>query len=238
MTLTRTSGTKARATKTSSSLFLRFTTVTNCGAPARGKYIRTAGDPIADFGLRNADLKQHGSHVPSNPQPEIRIPQSAFDDGVGLDLDEPVRFDEADDLHDGVRGPHVGEELPVDARHGLPVLDAREQDARAHDVTEPRAQAFEGARDDLEAAARLRPGVARRDRAPPGVERRGARDRDEVSRAHRARDADDRLVGRAAGGPLSWNVRHRFFLIPFSRASRYGKLTTAGTEDTEGAQRI
>jgi hypothetical protein len=74
----------------------------------------------------------------------------------------------------------------VDARHRLPVLDAREHDARAHNVPESRAQVFERARDDLEAATRLRPRVAVRDRAPSGVERRGSRDRDEVARAHRA----------------------------------------------------
>src|SRR2546423_6110621 len=91
-----------------------------------------------------------------SPGPLV-IPQSVFDDGVGLDLDEPFGVNEADDLHDRVGGPHVAEELAVHTPHALPVLYAREHDARAHNVGEPRAQTFEGARDYLEAAAGLRP---------------------------------------------------------------------------------
>src|SRR5437588_12842709 len=134
MTLTKTSGAKARATKTSSSLFLRFTAVTTCEALM----------PVAGCRSRIADLTKRALR-------EIRIPQSFFDDGVGLDLAEPVGVYEADDLRDRARGPRAAEELSVDARHRLPVLDAREQDARANHVREARAQAFECARDDLEA---------------------------------------------------------------------------------------
>src|SRR2546423_4427906 len=162
MTLTAASGTSASATKTSTSLVLRFTALN-----------------LREAFRRAASI-------------------SVFDDGVGLDLDEPFGVNEADDLHDRVGGPHVAEEFAVDSRHALPVLYAREQDARAHNVGEPRAQTFEGARDYLEAAAGLRLRVARRDRLTFCVERRCARDRDKVAGAHRARDADERLVGRAA----------------------------------------
>src|SRR5436853_7545425 len=74
---------------------------------------------------------------------------SVFDDGVGLDLDEPFGVNEADDLHDRVGGPHVAEELAVHARHTLPILHAREEDARANNVGEPRPQTFERVRDYL-----------------------------------------------------------------------------------------
>ena len=53
------------------------------------------------------------------------------DYGVRLDLDQPVRVDEARYLHDRVDRPDVAEELAMHAGDSLPVVDPREQDADA-----------------------------------------------------------------------------------------------------------
>jgi hypothetical protein len=55
---------------------------------------------------------------------------------VGFDLDQPVRVDEASDLHDGIDGTNVTKEPAVDLGHRVPVIDVRHQDPGSYDMTE------------------------------------------------------------------------------------------------------
>src|SRR5688500_14696145 len=64
--------------------------------------------------------------------PQSRFDTALVDDRVGLELDEPARIDEARDDDVGVRGPDVGEDLAVGARHLLEEVGARGEDARAN----------------------------------------------------------------------------------------------------------
>jgi hypothetical protein len=72
----------------------------------------------------------------SRAQKSRSDPVLVIDDSISFDLDKPIRIDEADDLHDGVRRPDVAEELAMDGGHGFPILDAGEKDARPNNVTE------------------------------------------------------------------------------------------------------
>ena len=56
------------------------------------------------------------------------------DYSIGLDLHQPLRFDETRHLHDGAGGPYILEEPSVHACRRLPVLNALEHDPGAHDV--------------------------------------------------------------------------------------------------------
>ncbi len=50
---------------------------------------------------------------------------------IRLELDEPVRIDEARDLDDRVGGSNVAEELAMHSGHAFPILDSRKQYSRA-----------------------------------------------------------------------------------------------------------
>ena len=95
--------------------------------------------------------------------------------------------------------PDVAEVLAMHFRHLLPIFDSREQDSRAMDVLEPRAEFFQGFANDLDAAAGLSRGIAgppSPHRSPVGPQRRGARDGNEPAGPHAARDADERFIRR------------------------------------------
>lgn len=55
-------------------------------------------------------------------------------DGISLNLDHPLGVDEARHLHNRVGRANVAEVLAVDGRHGLPVVDAGQQNPGAHDL--------------------------------------------------------------------------------------------------------
>src|SRR6478672_2038708 len=76
----------------------------------------------------------------------------------------------------------------------LPMGDVDKKHASADHILEARASILEPFLDDLEADAGLRRGVADRDRLAARA-CGGAADGDDVADPHRAREADDRLVG-------------------------------------------
>jgi CubicO group peptidase (beta-lactamase class C family) len=88
----------------------------------------------------------------------------------------------------------------------LPVLGPGEVDPRTHDVLGPRSGLLERCEDDLEATLRLAVGIGRWIGAVRH-DRGGPRDEDAVSDAHRAREADDRLVGGPGGDEAALHER-------------------------------
>src|SRR5262249_36166260 len=125
----------------------------------------------------------------------IRI---VIDHRVGFDLNQPVPIDEARNLNYGAYWPYAAEILTVDTSHQRPVLNAREQNPRPHHVAPRCACTLESCRDDLEAAPRLRSGVATADSVAVGSKRCGTRDGYDRTGTHRPRKADFRLIRAAA----------------------------------------
>src|SRR6478672_1739135 len=125
-------------------------------------------------------------------------PSSGRNDGVGLDLDEPVWIDEARNSEDARRRADVAEHLAMDAADLLPMGNVHEVDARAHHLLEPGARILQRLADDLEDGAGLRHRIADADH----IAARAcgcAANRNDVADAHRARTADDRLIRAARG---------------------------------------
>ena len=125
----------------------------------------------------------------------------SLDEGVGLDLDQHARVDQAADLDHRGRRADVGEDLAVGAADLLPAGDVGDVHARAHHVVQARADALERRRDVGDRAAPSARRVAPAATTPcsstavqPATHTCGAR-------AHDARVADDRLPG--AGGARS-----------------------------------
>ncbi len=102
-------------------------------------------------------------------------------------------------LDHGRHRPDVAEDLPMHVGHLLPILDAGEQDAGAHDVRERSAEPFERLADDGETAPRLPRRIAGCLRLTVRPDRRGAGDGDEPAGPDRARNPHPRLVGTAGG---------------------------------------
>jgi hypothetical protein len=117
-----------------------------------------------------------------------------IDHGISLDLNQPVPINKARDLYHSARWPYVPKILPVNTGHQRPVLNAREQNPRSHHMAQRGACAFEGSRDNGEAATRLRSCVAPADSAAIWSKRCGTRDSDYRAGAHRPRKANSCLI--------------------------------------------
>jgi len=85
--------------------------------------------------------------------------------GVSFELYQPVRVDEARDLHDGVGGPYIAKELAVDCGYGLPVLDSSQQRSCPHNMAQGRSCLFKSGSNNLEASTRLSGGISLPDSA-------------------------------------------------------------------------
>src|SRR6476620_11756071 len=125
----------------------------------------------------------------------MRLSSRGRNDSVGLDLDEPVRIDEARDLQNASYRPDVASMHPAD---NVPTGNVHEIDARADHVLESCARILQRLADNLEDGAGLRRGIADADHLPPAT-RGGTPHGDGVADAHRARKADDRLIGASRG---------------------------------------
>ena len=86
-----------------------------------------------------------------------------LDDSIRFDLYQPIRVDEADNLHDGVRRADAPKELAMDCRDPLPILDADEQYSGAGHIRKLGAQSFDGGLNDFETSPRLTRRIAFRD---------------------------------------------------------------------------
>src|SRR6185295_17526655 len=117
---------------------------------------------------------------------------------VSLDLHDPARIEErADDEH-GARRANAAEDLAVGAADFRCVYGVEQEGSRAHDMLRCGARLGERGHDDLEAA----PGLAVRVAGRVAAVRHygtGAGNEDVTAVAHRAREADRLLVGRAGG---------------------------------------
>src|SRR6185503_6942193 len=120
-------------------------------------------------------------------------PSRRRNDGVGLDLDEPVRIYETGDFQRAVRGANVAEELSMHSAHGLPMGDVHEVYPRADHVLEARPGISQSLLDGFQNSPSLRRRIANGDRLAAGTGS-CAGDRDHIADAHRAREADDRLM--------------------------------------------
>src|SRR5688572_25227948 len=93
---------------------------------------------------RTASMSLHSSGLRG------AIPLALLDDGVGLDLDQPVRIDEARHLKHGRGRADVAEELAMHAAGRLPMGDVHEIDAGADDVLQGRPGILKRLLDDLQ----------------------------------------------------------------------------------------
>jgi hypothetical protein len=126
---------------------------------------------------------------------------SLADVTIGFGLDEPVRLDEAADLHERARRADHTEHLAVCARRVLPGRNVDEHHARADHVLDGAAGVLDRAPHDLEAALGLTVDIAWMCGRAVGGERRGAADRNPWTDAHRTRQADRLLVLAARRDP-------------------------------------
>ena len=122
-------------------------------------------------------------------------------DGISLDLDQPPRIDQAAHLHNGARRPDLSEELPVDDRDGLPILNTRKEHTSPEHVGKVCACLLKCFPDDLETPPRLHSWITRANRSSVWRDRGRARDRDDAAFAHGTRKANLRLVWAAARYP-------------------------------------
>jgi hypothetical protein len=120
------------------------------------------------------------------------------DEGVGFDLDLPGGVEQGGDDDHGGGGPGDGEELAVDAAHGLPVAGAGEVDAGAVDVLDGAAGLFEGGSHEGEALVGLIGDIGF-----IGSDGAGSGDVDVIADADGAGEANDGLVGAGAGDVLA-----------------------------------
>src|SRR4051812_45394493 len=128
--------------------------------------------------------------------------------GVDLDLDQHPRVGQRGDDDRRVDRADLGEDLAMRAGEAVEARLVGEEDARAQDVLERRADALEGGLDVRERLADLRVGVPHaRDRAV-GHGRGRARHHDEVAGADHAAVADD-VLPRPAGG-VALDRRHQW----------------------------
>src|SRR6476620_9838029 len=128
----------------------------------------------------------------------MRLPSRGRNDCVGLDLNEPVGIDEARHFEDARRRADVAEHLAMHAADNFPMGNVHEIDARADHVLESCARILQRLADNLEDGAGLRRGIADADHLPAAT-RGGTPHGDGVADAHRARKADDRLIGASRG---------------------------------------
>src|SRR6478752_1907719 len=115
----------------------------------------------------------------------MRLPSRGRNDGVGLDLDEPVRIDEARDLQNAGCRPDVAEHLSMHPADNVPMGNVHEIDARADHVLESCARILQRLADNLEDGAGLRRGIADADHLPAAT-RGGTPHGDDVADAYRA----------------------------------------------------
>jgi len=121
-----------------------------------------------------------------------------IDYGIGFDLNQPIPINEARNLHYSAHWPDALKILAVNTGDQGPVLNAGEQNPRAHHVVERGACAFEGSGDNLEAATRLRSCVASANGTAVRSKGCGTRDRYHRAGADRPRKADLCLIRATA----------------------------------------
>src|SRR4029077_14275774 len=66
----------------------------------------------------------------------------AIHNGIRFDLNQPIRVDEAHDLHDRVRGADAAKELAVDCRDAFPILYTGQQNSCSGHVRKFAAEPF------------------------------------------------------------------------------------------------
>src|SRR5579885_2659475 len=99
-----------------------------------------------------------------------------INDGIGLDLDEHHRVDQAADFHHCGGRANRAKELAVRLANLFPVVDVAHINARAHDIVEAGARAFEDGFDVAQGLYGLGVGVARADDLAVGIGGGCARD--------------------------------------------------------------
>jgi len=107
------------------------------------------------------------------------VPPSIVNDSIRLKFDKPLRVNEPGYLHDRVSGLNVAEELSVNARHRLPIVDARQEGARAIDMSQSCPQFLKRRADDFETATGLGCGIPDADSLTVRAQRRRPGDCDQ-----------------------------------------------------------
>src|SRR5579871_577298 len=110
----------------------------------------------------------------------------SLDHCIGFDLDQPVGVDKARDLHDRVGRANLAEKFAMRLPDTLPVVYARQQDARAYDIMQARSRLLKRGAYDLDTAASLSRRVPCAHRFPVRPDWRCSGHRDNIPHSHGA----------------------------------------------------
>ena len=90
-----------------------------------------------------------------------RVLHRTVGNGISFDFDEPIGVDETSHLHERRGRTDIPEELTVDFRHLLPIVDPSQENACSNHVRDVSSQPPKGVGDDLEASPCLRCYISR-----------------------------------------------------------------------------